>query len=136
MSKRTQIAYTRIFKNIQKHICPLEAKRFYTDYEAAMKNALSVCFPESELVSCWFRKKASKISELHHLIRTDKKAASIYYKFQALALLRCELICDAFPNLSKDAMKHDRQAFQPTKKGTLILFFTIYHQLCLKLFQT
>lgn len=88
MTKRTQIAYTRIFKYIDKHICSLVCARFYTDYESAMKGALHACYPDSQLVSCWFhfvqavRRKVSKISDLFHLIRADGKAAMIYYKFQ------------------------------------------------------
>lgn len=119
MSKRTQIAYTRIFKYIDKHICSLLCARFTTDYETAMKNALRVCFPDSQLVSCWFhfvqavRKKATKIQALFDLIREDKKAAIIYYKFQAIALLPPDLIDEAFTCLSKEAIKFNKNAFQP-----------------------
>lgn len=119
MSNRTQIAYTRIFKYIDKHICSLLCARFTTDYETAMKNALRVCFPDSQLVSCWFhfvqavRRKATKIPTLYHLIRTNPKAAALYYKFQAIALLPPNLIDKAFSDLSRDATKFNRDAFQP-----------------------
>lgn len=119
MSKRTQIAYTRVFKYIDQHICSLQCVRFYTDYETAMKNALRACFPDSELVSCWFhftqavRKKASKMPDLFHLIRTDTKATTLYYKFQALPLLRPDLIDEAFFNLSNAALEYNKEAFEP-----------------------
>lgn len=118
MSKRTQIAYTRVFKYIHKHICSLLCARFYTDYEAAMKNSLASLFPESELVSCWFhfvqavRRKASKIPDLFHLLRTDSTATKFYYKFHAIPLLRHDLINAAFKRLSQDAKKYNR-AFEP-----------------------
>lgn len=87
-SKRTQIAYTRIFKYIDEHICSLLCAHFYTDYETAMKSALHSCFPDSQLVSCWIhfvqaiRRKVSKLPDLFHSIRTDEKAAILDYKFQ------------------------------------------------------
>lgn len=118
MSKRTQLAYTRIFRYIDEHICSLLCARFYTDYEAAMKSALHSCFPDSRLVSCWFhfvqaiRRKVSKIPDLFHLVRTDEKAKMLYYKFQALALLRPDLIDDAFKDLSSAAIKYN-SSFEP-----------------------
>lgn len=66
MSKKSQIAYTHVFKYINNHIFNLTCDTFTTDYEKAMKNALRSCFPSSKLVSCWFhytqaiRKKVSK----------------------------------------------------------------------------
>lgn len=119
MSRRTQIAYTRVFTYIDKHICSLLCARFTTDYESAMKSALHACFPDSELASCWFhfvqaiRKKASQMPVLFQLIRTDPTAATLYYKFQAIALLRHDLINEAFKKLSAAAIKFNREAFTP-----------------------
>lgn len=119
MSNRTQIAYSHVLKHIDKHIFSLQCASFHSDYETAMKNALRACFPQSQLLSCWFhfvqaiRKNVSKMGLLFHLIRTNSDAAKLYYKFQALALLRADLIPNAFNDLKRIGLTMNKAAFQP-----------------------
>lgn len=122
MSNRTQIAYSHVFKYIDKYIFPLQCASFHSDYETAMKNALRSCFPQAQLLSCWFhfvqaiRKNVSQMALLFHLIRTNTDAAKLYYKFQALALLRADLITDAFNDLKNEGLRMNTAAFQPFLK--------------------
>lgn len=119
MSNKSQVAYTHVFKYIDKHIFSLRCASFTTDYETAMKNSLSTCFPNSKLVSCWFhyvqaiRRKVSKLQLLFKLIRTDSNVTKIYYMFQALALLEKNMIISAFESLKIEALKMNAQAFTP-----------------------
>lgn len=118
MSNRTQQAYTHVFKYIHKHIFSLKCASFYADFEKAITNALQITFIGCVIIHCWFhhvqaiRRKVSKLPELFHLIRTNATACKIYYKFQAIALLRPDLIPAAFKDLANAALKCN-EAFKP-----------------------
>lgn len=120
MSSRTQVAYTHVFRYINEHIFSLKCASFTSDYEIAMRNALRACFPDSELVSCWFhycqaiRRKASQLTAFFELIRTNAAARKLYFKFQALALLEAGLIVDAFNKLKEMTLQYE--AFEPFVK--------------------
>lgn len=122
MTNRTQLAYEHVFKHIDQNIFPLRCARLTCDYETAMKHALRACFPDTKLLSCWFhfvqaiRKQIAKNALMYHLIRTKPAAAKIYYKFQALALLRNDMIPVAFSTLSEEAIKMKKDAFEPFVK--------------------
>lgn len=120
MSSRTQVAYTHVFRYINKNIFSLNCKSFTSDYETAMRNALRACYPDSELVSCWFhycqaiRRKASQLPAFFELIRTNTSARKLYFKFQALALLEESAIENAFVQLKRLTLQFD--AFAPFVK--------------------
>lgn len=119
MSNRTQQAYTHVLKYIHKHIFSLNCASFYADFEKAISNALQMCFIGCIIIHCWFhfvqaiRKKVSKLPELFNLIRADKTACKLYYKFQALALLHEDMIPAAFKDLADAALQYNKNAFEP-----------------------
>lgn len=119
MDKRTAPAYTHVFQYINEHIFDLSAFSFNTDFEKALRNSLRICYPTAKLIPCWFhhkqavRRKASKLPIFFHLIRTDDRAAHLYQKFQALALLAPHMIVDAFYELKKVALAEYPDKFRP-----------------------
>lgn len=119
MDKRTAPAYTHVFDYINKNIFDLSAVSFNTDFEKAIRNSLRHCFPQAKLIPCWFhhkqavRKKASQLPVFFHLIQTNDRAAHLYQKYQALALLKAELIVPAFDSLTQVALTEFGEKFQP-----------------------
>lgn len=93
MSRKTEEAYTAVFKYINDNIIDLNGKASMTDYEKVMRNALKKLFPNMKLDACWFhftqavKKNAFKHAGMKRLIRTNTDAANVYYKLQALPLL-------------------------------------------------
>lgn len=118
MSNKTQIAYSHVFKYIHNNIFKLDCASFTTDYELAMKNAIRSLFPKTRLVSCWFhfvqavRKHMSQMKSLFDLIRKCERARKIYYKLQSIALLRPDLIENAFYAIKAEALSFNK-AFEP-----------------------
>lgn len=64
MDRKTESAYTDIFKYINDNIIDLNGKSFMTDYEKAMRNSLKKLFPRSNLDTCWFVFLEIQISEI------------------------------------------------------------------------
>lgn len=119
MDVRTAAAYTHIFQYIHNNIFDLTCKSFTTDFEKAMRNALRCCFPNAELIACWFhqkqavRRKATKFPVFFHTIRTNERAAHLYQKFQAIALLSPAMITPAFNKLKDVALQEYADKFRP-----------------------
>lgn len=120
ISSRTQLACTHVFRYMNENIFSLNCASFTSDYEVAMRNALRSCFPDSKLVSCWFDycqaicRRASQLPAFFQLISTNSAARKLYFKFQALALLECSSIIDAFNKLKN--LTHEYGPFEPFVK--------------------
>lgn len=105
MSSKRQTSYEHIFRYIHENICSLEGASFMTDYETAMRNAISGQYPNCKLRACWFhycqaiKKNASRIGGLVHLIRNNELEREMYYKLMCLPLLPENVILDAFNEL-------------------------------------
>lgn len=86
-----------------------------TDYEIAMRNAISLQYPRSEMRCCWFcqavKKNASRITGFVTMIRSNSIEREIYYKFMCLPLLLPDLIANAFDVLKKKAQRIDSRTF-------------------------
>lgn len=119
MTKKTQAAYTHLFKYIDENVFSLRCASFMTDFEQAMRNSIAAVWPGAEYLTCWFHlcqaceRQVSKNSALLKLLRTNKDARVIYKKILALALLPAEEIIDAFENLAAIAMSKFSNAFGP-----------------------
>lgn len=111
MDRKTEQAYTDIFKYVNKNIIDLNGKGFMTDYERAMRNGLKKLFPNAELNACWFhftqavKKHVKKFPALVKLIQSNPEAAKIYYKLQAIPLLPKDQIRPAFLMLKSLAVE-------------------------------
>lgn len=126
MSKRTQPVYEDVFGYLMENIFPLDrVKSFTSDYELAMRNALSKMFPAAELIACYFhytqaiKRSVSKLPEMLDAIKADEKAKSIYYRIQCLPLLPPDNIEMAFQDLCNEAKLLERSV-----KKALGPFFT------------
>lgn len=101
MTKKTTEAYKAVFKYINENIFGLEAVSFMTDYESALRNALSEIHPSAKLFSCWFhycqaiRRKCSGFKNFFSEIQKEKSSKTLYLKFLALPLLPAEKIKEA-----------------------------------------
>lgn len=102
MSRKTTAAYLHLFKYINEHVMSLECSSFMSDFELAMRNALRTLFPHIDQYTCWFhfaqaiRRKLNDLPELKSLVRTDKDARKLLYKFMAIPLLPADKIINGF----------------------------------------
>lgn len=109
MSCKSQACYTHLIQYIDTNICSLAGRSFMTDYEKAMRNAIAMVYPDSELRCCWFhycqavKKNASKINGFIGVIRADKTKMEIYRKLMCLPLLPVHLIQSGFSLLKTKA---------------------------------
>lgn len=94
MDKRTTNAYNAVFNFINVKVFDMRCtKKFYTDYEIAIRNSLRINYPASKLLTCNFhqiqaiRKKASQIEGFMEFIKQNDAARKIYYKIMYLGFL-------------------------------------------------
>lgn len=87
MTKKSQKAYEAVFDFIDAKIVSLKGtKRFYTDYEKAMRNALKKKYRKSKQTACHFhftqavRRKAMKLTGFMEFLQHNKNVRKIYYK--------------------------------------------------------
>lgn len=118
MSRKCQPAYEHVFDFIDKNVFPLSTvATFTTDYEVAMRNALRKINPTARMFACHFhfcqasKKKAMKIDNFIAMIRSDKYAASIYYRLLCLPILPATHIHEAFESLKKEAFQRNKRGF-------------------------
>lgn len=101
MSKRTELAYTAVFKYIHDSVLTLKCRFVMTDYEVAMRNALRSVV-EVDMHACHFHyaqalnRKAKKFPGLIQLIYHDTQALALYRKLLCLPLLPADRIVDTF----------------------------------------
>lgn len=111
MTRKTQAAYTHLFRCIDDEILPLNPSSFMTDYEVAMRNALGTVYPEAQMYGCWFhfcqavKRHASQIGGFLVAARSNNESAEIYYDLLCLPLLPPQYIINVF-NLIKMESKN------------------------------
>lgn len=120
MSRKTQEAYTHLFKYINDHIFPLNCSSFMSDFELAMRNSMAAVWPDADYTTCWFHlcqaceRQVAKNHALLKLLRSNNKdAREIYKKILALPLLPADRIVDAFEKLAGIAMAKFPAEFRP-----------------------
>lgn len=119
MSNKQQETYTAVFRYINENVIPLQCHIFMSDYETALRNGFSAIIPNATLAACWFhfvqavKRNVMKLPNLVKMIRTDIKAADIYYKLQSLPLLPAKYIIPAFNMLKSEAYGLDKGLFAP-----------------------
>lgn len=118
MTRKTQRAYKHLFQYINERVCSLKCNSFTSDYEVAIRNALTILFPGSRIVACWFhysqalKRKVRQIPGFERFLRGCAAAEEIYYKLQCLPLLPFEDILSAFEQLKQDALAIDKKQFR------------------------
>lgn len=121
MDRKTRKSYEGVFNFINTKIFDLSGtKRFYTDYEAALRKALKKKYPRAKHSACHFhfaqavRRYANKIAGFMDFLRKEEnmEARKIYYKLIYLPLLKADQIEPAFHELRRKAESIDRNIFQ------------------------
>lgn len=118
MSRKTEAAYTAVFKYLHENVMPLHGLSFMSDYEKALRNGFSNVVPNLHMSACWFhftqacKRKAMKLPKMIKSIRADKKAESIYRQLLCLPLLPAQEIEGAFAMLKLRALASNLIEFQ------------------------
>lgn len=124
MSHKSEAAYKDVLNFIKTNIKSknkneINCAKFTTDYEVAMRNALSDAFPDAQSVACWFhftqavKRYASKIPGFFKYLHDENndEALQIYYKLLCLPLLPAEHIVATFNILKKEAFDLNKKEF-------------------------
>lgn len=110
MTKKSQAAYTHLFKTIEKS-WSLRPTSISTDFEKGLRNALKNQYPTAELIGCWFHyaqallRKAKKISRFLRFLNDNADAKKLFRKFKNLALIREDKIIIALSMFKAEAKK-------------------------------
>lgn len=110
LTRKTQAAYTHLFKNLDAK-WKLRPATITTDFERAMRNALKKQYPDAKLISCWFHftqaifKRAKKISGFLKFLKSDDTAKKLFRKFSLLPLIREDTILMAFQSFKNESIK-------------------------------
>lgn len=92
MSNRKTECYEDVFRFIEEKVFKLEPAEFITDFELAMRKAISKCFKGTTLRGCWFhyctalRKNALRLG-MDSLFKKSSTARLIYHQLMSLPLL-------------------------------------------------
>lgn len=112
MNRRTKTAYEAVFEFINSKVFDLSGtKTFVTDFELAMRNALSEKYPLASFTACHFhfaqavRRNATKINGLLDFIRKNELAKKTYYKMMYLPMLPPGHIDIIFNTILKEDVK-------------------------------
>lgn len=54
MTNKSQVAYEAVLEYINSNIVDLTCEWFMTDYEQALRNAITKIVPTARLAACWF----------------------------------------------------------------------------------
>lgn len=104
MSTKRMECYKAIFEYIEQNVFHLQPNQFITDWEKAIRSALSKVYPNASLKGCWYhycsaiRRKSRSIG-MHDLLQTNNDACSIYK--QILSLPSADLIIDGYNTIKK-----------------------------------
>lgn len=120
MDTKSQKSYEAVLNFIDAKIFDLSGtKKFITDYEVAICNALENKYPRAKLCGCLFhfaqavRRKATKINGFVEFLQANEAASAIYYRLMYLPLLPPSSIEPVFQTLCKKAEQIDRARFEP-----------------------
>lgn len=108
MTRKSQAAYSHLFKTIQKS-WNLQPAFITTDFEKGLRNALKQQYPAAELIGCWFHfsqallRKAKKIKGFLQFLKTSDNAKKLFRKFRNLPLIREDKIIIAFTMFQTEA---------------------------------
>lgn len=118
MTRKTEVAYSHLFSNIESR-WKISAKKVTTDYERATKNALAKLYPGIKIISCWFHfcqalaKNAKKIKGFKKYLKQNDAALRVYRKLMCLPLMRADNILAAFKMIKEEALKLNKILFTP-----------------------
>lgn len=119
MDRKSQLAYQHVFEYVHKNVFTLECSTFTTDYEVAMRNALSIMFEKSIMTACYFhfcqavKRRAASTYGFVDMVRADKNARSVYYRLHCLPLLPPEYIKTMYMELKAEAVAINKKIFRP-----------------------
>lgn len=109
MSRKSEAAYTAVFKYITENVMSLACHMFMTDFEIALRNALQSVASDALARCCWFhftqacKRCARQLEELIPLIK-EGKGKNIYHRLLCLPLLPADKIDAAFTELKQKAL--------------------------------
>lgn len=109
MSSRKTESYEAVFKYIEDNVFKLEPSGLMTDWEAGMRKALRICFPNADLRGCWFhycqaiRKKFAKLG-LHYTLVSSMDARMVKQAIMALPLLPPEKFEEGYDHIKDIAI--------------------------------
>lgn len=92
MSNRTAESYRAVIEYIEKNVFQLQPASLMTDWEAGMRKALRICYPNSILRGCWFhycsslKRKLANLG-LNGLLKSCSNAKIVAHLFMSLPLL-------------------------------------------------
>lgn len=107
MSKRTTEAYTAVFKYIE-NVFNLQPTRIITDFEAAMRNSINVCYSGTKLDGCWFHyiraiKKKIRQLGLTSVFKSSSESRRIYNEILSLPLLPADQFHEGYAYIKESA---------------------------------
>lgn len=146
MTRKTRESYTAVLRYIEDNIYKLQPVLFMTDFETAMRNALSVVYENVRIRGCWFhycqaiRRKCAKINKFFNELDKYPDAKKIYHKFLALPLLPAMHITTAYEMLRMAAEKNHAKIFEAFLKyyglqwlGRVSVFLYVCYMSCVRL---
>lgn len=111
MTRKTAECYSHVFRFIESEVFELKPTEFITDFEIAMRNAISECYPRARLHGCWYhfsaalRKRLIK-EGLFQLIKIDEDAAAIKKMMMSLPLLPANNFDEGYKHIKKIASRN------------------------------
>lgn len=112
MSNRTTETYTALFRYIEQNTFNLEPTRIITDFEAAMRKGVNICYNQTKLNGCWFHyiraiKKKIRQLGLQSLFQSTPEARRVYNGILCLPLLPAEQFNEGYAYIKESAKKLD-----------------------------
>ena len=102
MSGRREEQYIRLFRNIFIYVDFENVKFFFCDFEKALQNAIKKCFPEAEIIGCYFHFTQALYRKLEKLeIKKEPflHLKLIFYNFPFIKQESQLLIMDIIKNI-------------------------------------
>lgn len=111
MTRKTEVAYTHLFRKIDNSIFKLEPASIMSDFERALRNAIRTVYSNCQLNGCWFhycqaiRRKCLSIRGFNIKLDADEGAKKLFHKFLAIPLVRIDLINVAVTHLVAESIQ-------------------------------
>lgn len=109
MNKKSEQAYSHVFKYVHENLFNLSCKSFMSDFETGMRNALRSLIPNVPANGCWFhyvqaiRRKAAELGLHSKQVKKIKEFVPLFRRFKCLPLLPAENIEAGFKLLEGQA---------------------------------